>query len=63
MKTKDIAKYIDHTLLRPDASEKDINELCFQARKWGFWSVCVNPYYVKSAFEFLKGSIFNGKYK
>jgi len=39
-------KYIDHTLLRADASLKEISKLCKEAKKYDFASVCVNPYYI-----------------
>lgn len=46
---KDIAPYIDHTLLKPDARAVDIIKLCREAREYNFASVCVNPYYVRLA--------------
>ncbi|HMQ05358.1 MAG TPA: deoxyribose-phosphate aldolase [Pyrinomonadaceae bacterium] len=52
----DWASLIDHTLLKPEASEADIRRLCDEAAKFGFASVCVNPGWVKRASEFLKGS-------
>ena len=52
----DWASLIDHTLLKPEASESDIKKLCDEAAKFGFASVCVNPAWVKKASEFLKGS-------
>ncbi|MFV0388269.1 MAG: deoxyribose-phosphate aldolase [Pyrinomonadaceae bacterium] len=52
----DWASLIDHTLLKADASEKDIKKLCDEAREFGFASVCVNPVWVKKSAEFLKGS-------
>ncbi len=52
----DWASLIDHTLLKPDASEADIRRLCEEAVQFGFASVCVNPAWVKRASEFLKGS-------
>ena len=51
-----LAKYIDHTLLKPQASQAEIKNLCEQARKYGFFSVCVNPYWVPFCKEQLKGS-------
>ncbi len=51
-----ITEYIDHTLLKPDATEKQIKQLCNEAKKYGFASVCVNPYYAKLVSEELKGS-------
>ena len=45
----DLAKYIDHTLLKPDATEADIDELSAEAVEYGFASVCVNPAWVKRA--------------
>lgn len=52
----DWASLIDHTLLKPEASESDIKKLCEEAATFGFASVCVNPGWVKKAAEFLKGS-------
>jgi deoxyribose-phosphate aldolase len=52
----EIARYIDHTLLRPDASAKQIHELCAEAREHSFMSVCVNPHWVKRCAELLRGS-------
>ncbi len=53
------AKFIDHTLLKPEATEADIKQLCRQAREYNFATVFVNPYYVKLAAELLKGSGVN----
>jgi deoxyribose-phosphate aldolase len=52
----DLASYIDHTLLRPEASAKDIDRLCSEAQAFGFASVCVNSYWVKRAARNLRGS-------
>ena len=52
----DWASLIDHTLLKPEASEADIKKLCDEAAKFGFASVCVNPSWVKESVHFLKGS-------
>lgn len=52
----DWASLIDHTLLKPEASESDIKKLCKEAVEFGFASVCVNPVWVKRAAEFLEGS-------
>ena len=52
----DWASLIDHTLLKPEASEADIKKLCDEAAQFGFASVCVNPSWVKTAAEFLRGS-------
>jgi deoxyribose-phosphate aldolase len=51
-----LASYIDHTLLKPDAREADILKICEEAKDYTFFSVCVNPYYVKTVAEALKGS-------
>lgn len=53
---KDIAKLIDHTLLKPEATYDQIDTLCDEALKFGFASVCVNPTYVKRCFAKLRGS-------
>jgi deoxyribose-phosphate aldolase len=55
MKTK-IPSYIDHTLLRPTAQMAEIIQLCEEAKKYGFYSVCVNSYYVPLCVEQLRGS-------
>ena len=52
----DWASLIDHTLLKPEASEIDIRRLCDEAAQFGFASVCVNPAWVKKASEFLRGT-------
>ena len=52
----DWASLIDHTLLKPEASEADIRRLCDEAAQFGFASVCVNPAWVKKASEFLRGT-------
>jgi deoxyribose-phosphate aldolase len=51
-----LASLIDHTLLKPEATPDQIAQLCFEARKHGFASVCINPAHVKLAAELLKGS-------
>jgi deoxyribose-phosphate aldolase len=51
-----LAKMIDHTLLKPDATQQEVAQLCFEARKHGFASVCVNPTWVSLCAELLKGS-------
>ena len=51
-----LASQIDHTLLRADATEADIRKICCEARKYGFASVCVNPYWVPLAAAELAGS-------
>ena len=52
----DLAKYIDHTLLKPQADRTAVKTLCDEARKYGFFSVCVNPYWVPFCKEQLQGS-------
>ena len=52
----DLARYIDHTLLKPNATEEQIRTLCAEAREYNFRSVCVNPTWVKLAAELLRGS-------
>ena len=52
----DWASLIDHTLLKPEASEAEIKKLCSEAAEYGFASVCVNPAWVKTAAKFLDGS-------
>lgn len=52
----DLAKYIEHTLLKQDAKKEDFIKLFDEAKKYHFFGVCVNPAYVKFAKESLKGS-------
>ncbi len=52
----DWASLIDHTLLKPEATESDIGQLCEEAARFGFASVCVNPGWVKTASEMLRGT-------
>jgi deoxyribose-phosphate aldolase len=51
-----IASYIDHTLLKPDASREDVLRLCSEAAQYHFKSVCVNPIWVAEAASALAGS-------
>ena len=53
---KELAKYIDHTLLKPTATFEEIKTLCLEAKEYGFYSVCVNSCYVKHAVNILEGS-------
>ena len=51
-----IASYIDHTLLKQDATGQQIDQLCAEAAQYHFASVCVNPYYVARCVKNLKGT-------
>jgi deoxyribose-phosphate aldolase len=52
----DLASYLDHTLLKPDATASEIDALCAEAMEHHFASVCVNPTWVRRAAEILSGS-------
>ena len=52
----DLAQYIDHTLLRPDACPADIDRLCDEAAEYGFAAVCINPSWVARAKKRLRPS-------
>ena len=54
--SQEIARLIDHTLLKPDASQDQIAQLCYEARTHEFASVCVNPTHVRLCAQLLKGS-------
>jgi deoxyribose-phosphate aldolase len=56
MTDQSIAALIDHTLLKPEASRSDIEKLCREAVRFGFASVCVNPWNVALAAELTRGS-------
>ncbi|MGH1336329.1 MAG: deoxyribose-phosphate aldolase [Aureispira sp.] len=50
----DINKHIEHTLLKPNTSKTDIEQLCQEAIEFGFAAVCVPPFYVRTASDALK---------
>lgn len=52
----DLARYIDHTLLRPNATRPEIEKLCREALQFQFAAVCVNPVWVRLAARMLEGS-------
>ncbi len=56
MHAEELAKTIDHTLLRADGTVKDVERLCREAARYHFAAVCVFPYFVPFAHEFLKGA-------
>lgn len=51
-----LAKYIDHTILKPQTTEEQVKTVCSEAREHGFFSVCVNPCYVSLVKAELEGS-------
>ena len=51
-----IASMIDHTLLKPEATQKEIEQICKEAVKHNFASVCINPSYVSFCFDKIKSS-------
>lgn len=53
---RDWASLVDHTLLKPEATEEDIRRLCEEAARFHFASVCVNPTWVRSASCHLRGT-------
>jgi len=57
MKKEEIARMIDHTLLKAEATEEQVRTLCKEALQYEFASVCVNPTNVALAAELLKGSV------
>ena len=52
----ELAKYIDHTFLKPNGDADAVKKLCREAKKYGFASVCVNPAEVPLAAKLLKKS-------
>lgn len=53
---KPFSKYFDHTNLKPEATEKEIETLCDEAKRYEFYAVCVNSCYVADAAKYLKDS-------
>ena len=56
MNLVNVAKMIDHTALKPETTKKQIETLCQEAIDYQFIAVCVNPTWVKTAYEYLKES-------
>jgi len=54
MSKEELAGLIDHTLLKPHASEDEVRRICQEAINYGFWSVCINPSYVSFASHFVR---------
>ncbi len=52
----DLARYIDHTILKPNATEEQVRKLCAEALEFNFRSVCINPTWVSLAASLLRGS-------
>ena len=53
---REVARYIDHTLLKPDATRDEILKVCEEGVRFGFASVCINPIWVRDAACALRGS-------
>ncbi|WP_229759433.1 deoxyribose-phosphate aldolase [Candidatus Uabimicrobium amorphum] len=53
---RSLAKYIDHTLLKPEATPQEIKKICDEALQYNFASVCIQPSYVGLAADLLRGS-------
>jgi len=51
-----LAQYFDHTILKSDATRKDVRLICDEAKKFGFFSVCVNPVHIPLVKQELEGS-------
>jgi deoxyribose-phosphate aldolase len=54
--TNNVAKMIDHTLLKADATKDQIEKICAEAKEYNFASVCVNPTWVKRSSDLLNGT-------
>ena len=56
MDSKTLAKYIDHTILKPDATAAQVLKICDEAKEYGFASVCVNPSRIALVADALRGT-------
>ena len=54
-----LEKFIDHTILKPEATAEEVKKICSEAKEYGFASVCVNPYYAALVSNELKGTDIN----
>ena len=55
-KPQELASFIDHTILKPEASLEDVRKICNEAKEFGFASVCVNPSYIGFVAKELEGT-------
>jgi deoxyribose-phosphate aldolase len=53
---REVARYIDHTLLKPEATRDEILKICEEGARYGFASVCINPIWVREAACALRGT-------
>jgi len=56
MRVREFAKMVDHTLLKPDATDKDVRRICEEAARHHFAAVCIPPCYVRLAARELRGT-------
>ena len=59
----DIAKYIEHTLLKPGATEEHIKQLIDEAFEYKFFGICINPNFVKFARKYIDDNKTKGDVK
>jgi len=52
----ELARYFDHTLLKPEATRAQVEALCLEAIRYGFFAVCINPCYIPLAAPILRGT-------
>lgn len=57
--TKPLSKYIDHTILKPEATKDEVLQIINEAKEYNFASVCINPYWVQLAAKKLRGTDIN----
>ncbi len=50
---KPLSKYIDHTLLRPEATQEDIIHACEEAKQFDFAAICLYPYWIRAASKII----------
>ena len=52
----EMARWIDHTLLKPDATQEQVEKICEEAKEYSFASVCINPTWVSLCYKLLRGT-------
>ena len=59
---KNVAQYIDHTILNADATDADVQRICLEAKEYNFKTVCIQPFWVNFAKEAGNRCLYGGNW-